>query len=305
MDQTSRNVLIIDDSYEDATLISRMLEKNPNVRYEIEIVNNYCDAALRLTTPFDICLLDQNLGGATGLDLLRTVEGTLLPGPVIMVTGSSSQWLDESALEAGVCDYLPKQELTPALLDRSIRYAMTKFSKDKELRRIASHDSLTDAFNRRYFSELCDRALDDFNVCGRVDNLSIVYIDIDNFKSINDTHGHQAGDLVLCIISKRIANRIRANEVLARIGGDEFAIYIPDSSKEQVEAEVTRLRNTIAEPIDIGDGKKLIVEASIGVSRYPDQGKSIEDLLKQADAEMYSDKEDHRAPPHPVRASAH
>lgn len=294
MDHAKLNVLIVDDSYEDATLISRMLDKQPGSLYDIEIVDNFTDAAKRLNSPFGVCLLDQNLGGATGIDLLRSSEGALLPGPVIMVTGSSSRWLDESALEAGVSDYLPKQELTPSLIGRSIRYARSKFEKDEELRQLASHDSLTEAYNRRYFSEICDRAMDEFNVCDRVDNLSILYIDIDNFKTINDTHGHQIGDLVLRIVSKRITNRIRSNEVLARIGGDEFAIYIPDSSKEEVESEVARLRSTIEDPIDIGDGKRLLVEASIGVSRYPDQAHTIEELLKQADAEMYSDKENHR-----------
>jgi diguanylate cyclase (GGDEF)-like protein/PAS domain S-box-containing protein len=155
----------------------------------------------------------------------------------------------------------------------------------------ASHDALTGLPNRSLFGERLDQAIGDAGRDGRP--LWVVFIDLDNFKLVNDSLGHQSGDELLRIVSARLAACIRASDTVARLGGDEFMLILPHQGPGAAEALaplLERVLGAVAAPVALGAGEQTVT-CSIGVSRYPEDGGDAELLLKHADIAMYRAKE--------------
>lgn len=157
------------------------------------------------------------------------------------------------------------------------------------LAHFATHDDLTGLANRRYFTqrlhEACAQSIRDGHQVG------IVYIDLNEFKTINDSLGHEAGDKTLQLVAQRLSTILRMQDLLARIGGDEFAIIInPCGAKVELAELCVRLQAAIAEPFVVGDAR-LTVGASIGTAIYPEEGRNVEQVLKMADIDMYTAKQ--------------
>jgi diguanylate cyclase (GGDEF)-like protein len=156
---------------------------------------------------------------------------------------------------------------------------------------LASLDDLTGVGNRRTFEsrlhEACAR-------CDRSgDQLAVFYIDLNDFKQINDELGHQAGDQVLRMVAERLRSTLRLNDTVARLGGDEFAVIVePIQSQESIDVMHGKLRDAITDPL-VFAGLVLTISASIGHALYPAQGVQPDDLLRLADADMYREKYDH------------
>lgn len=157
----------------------------------------------------------------------------------------------------------------------------------------ASHDDLTGLTNRNYFKREFYKKIKRISFSS--DNvIAILFMDLDRFKEINDSFGHKFGDEVLIEVSKRLKRTIRANDLICRQGGDEFLILIDDISKmDDLEKVVNKIMTSIAEPI-VYKNQKIHLTISIGISLYPNNGKTIDDLLKNADSAMYKAKEDGR-----------
>ena len=120
---------------------------------------------------------------------------------------------------------------------------------------------------------------------------SLIYLDLNAFKPINDTYGHEAGDVVLQVVAKRLLNCVRSSDRVARLGGDEFAILLNGcGSAVDIEVLVERIRQAVRAPIRFDD-LTLRVSVSIGVAHYLDDGRSREDMMQEADARMYEDKQ--------------
>jgi diguanylate cyclase (GGDEF)-like protein len=157
------------------------------------------------------------------------------------------------------------------------------------LAHFATHDDLTGLANRRHFTqrlhEACAQSMRDGHQVG------IVYIDLNEFKSINDSLGHEAGDKTLQLVAQRLSTILRMQDLLARIGGDEFAIIInPCGARVELAELVGRLQSAIGEPFAIG-GSLLTIGASIGTAIYPEEGQNVEQVLKMADIDMYTAKQ--------------
>lgn len=154
----------------------------------------------------------------------------------------------------------------------------------KVLTKIVNIDTLTGVFSRKYFFDYVEAEIQGnkrFGIC---------YIDVDNFKEVNDEYGHEIGDRLLFEIANRIQNCIRKNDFISRIGGDEFVIFISDINNEfNGEAILKRLKNTMQEPFEF---KHIILQStlSIGYSIFPNDGISIEELIQKADDYMYNMK---------------
>lgn len=144
----------------------------------------------------------------------------------------------------------------------------------------AHHDPLTGVLNRRGFETTATDVLDD------VVDAAVVYIDLNQFKRVNDEHGHNVGDSLLKAFSRRVEVCLRPEDLVVRMGGDEFAVVLPDISADDARRVVGRLARTAAEPYFI-DGKHIRCAASIGVAFKPDHGLDIGDLLDRADQAMY------------------
>lgn len=169
-------------------------------------------------------------------------------------------------------------------------YAMSvqKHWSEEHIAHLAHHDPLTGLINRHLFP---DRLAQAMVLAKRHGNkAALLYVDLDRFKEINDTSGHQAGDAVLKEVAQRIKNSIRASDTVARMGGDEFVIILQDVEKRSdAETVAQKLLGKLADPIPFKD-KAFDVAASIGISLYPDDDKNIESLLQKADEAMYRTK---------------
>ena len=159
----------------------------------------------------------------------------------------------------------------------------------KELERLSQFDELTNLFNRRHFISLAKHELNRSSRYGS--KLSVMMLDIDLFKQVNDRHGHKTGDLVLASIGKQIGAALRESDIAGRMGGEEFAILLPETDHEQARIVAERLRKQVAETsLDIGDGCTLNCTLSIGVATMTDQPTDLEKLLHQADTALYAAK---------------
>ena len=214
--------------------------------------------------------------------------------PVLMVGDS---WETDSlykGLELGASDYafrpIDHAELTARIRLQIKRHRFHEHLRNQHLenRTLATRDPLTGAFNRRYFNDYMKRLVDHSDENRQ--RVALIMADIDRFKAINDTYGHQAGDLVLQEFVRRIGLCTRGTDLAVRLGGEEFVVVTPDASLEVSGRVAERIRATIeGEAFDIGDDKCINVTSSFGVASS-DGGETPADLLARADAALYQAK---------------
>ncbi|KUZ17290.1 deoxyuridine 5'-triphosphate nucleotidohydrolase [Burkholderia diffusa] len=161
-------------------------------------------------------------------------------------------------------------------------------AKQLELAHLAAHDPLTGLPNRMLFMERLEAAIR--HAAAVREGLAVMFVDLDRFKQINDQHGHAAGDRTLVAVAKRLSLVLRSGDMAARLGGDEFIVLISDVRSPEVIGDIaSRIQIVMAEELEFGE-RQLAVGASIGVSEYPADGASAEELLVKADAAMYAAK---------------
>jgi diguanylate cyclase (GGDEF)-like protein len=174
------------------------------------------------------------------------------------------------------------------MLDEIAQRDETLLERQERLHRLANFDTLTGLPNRRLFADRLEQAL---QRAGRSnEKLAVLFIDLDDFKLINDTHGHRVGDLLLHETAQRLEKETRAGDTLARMGGDEFTVFLqnieePDNALQIANKQLQNLLN----PYLLED-KQLFISASIGIAFFPDHGTSAEVLIKSADTAMYQAK---------------
>jgi diguanylate cyclase (GGDEF)-like protein len=158
-----------------------------------------------------------------------------------------------------------------------------------ELHEVATHDELTQLFNRRHFFQQLEKELRAARRSGRP--LGLLILDVDSLKLINDTYGHNVGDAVLANLGKLLAKRVRGDDIPARIGGDEFAVLMPNTDKRRAFATATRLEKALqTKPIYKLHGLELNLSVSCGVAGYPWSGEDVAEIVQWADANMYEVK---------------
>lgn len=157
---------------------------------------------------------------------------------------------------------------------------------EEKLRFLAHHDPLTGLTNRSLFNDRLDSALRAAH--RRQSSLALLFLDINDFKHINDTHGHAAGDRVLCTIARRLERSVRETDTVARMGGDEFTVLLTDIlSVDAVSTKIKQIAAVMAEPLGADFGEIKMPSCSIGVACYPADGEDADTLLSHADDDMY------------------
>jgi diguanylate cyclase (GGDEF)-like protein len=224
-------------------------------------------------------------GGLAYLQRLRRAQGEL---PLVAVGALDDEDLRLRAMEAGAQDYLSKSALTGYVLRQSLRYALERKRTEEKLAYLAHRDPLSGLFNRKLFRERLDLAVRDAS--GRGSQLAVLLLDLDRFKTVNDSLGHGIGDRLLEVVAGRIRDNVKDGSVVARLGGDEFAVLVENVRGEDEALEVAhRLLEALVPPARLGD-YEIVVTASIGVCLYPDHGETAEEVLRRADKAMYRAK---------------
>ncbi|HOY23787.1 MAG TPA: EAL domain-containing protein [Cellvibrio sp.] len=290
-------LLLIDDNELDRQAIIRTFKKT-EWNMKITQAASANDGLLEFELDdFDAVLLDYRLPDMDGLDALRLlVRHPNHHAAILILTGATEDdELERCCIEAGAQDVLFKSDLSHKHLTRAIVHARTRHLLERELqeshqklRALAENDSLTGLANRYYFDESLRTAIPRANRLN--DQLALLFLDLDNFKIINDSMGHDAGDQLLKEVARRLLHVVRNGDIVCRLGGDEFAILAHNfESQEPIILLAQRILEELRRPIVIKTVEQYI-SASIGVATYPDAGNNAGDLLKAADLAMYRAK---------------
>lgn len=180
-------------------------------------------------------------------------------------------------------------------VDQLRRYQARLMLRTIELEKMASHDELTNLYNRRHFYERFQEELARSLVSKQT--LALMLLDIDSLKKINDEYGHAVGDVMIASLARVIEKHTRTADVPARLGGDEFAILMPDTDKRGAFGLAQRLWAELEDtPMYERDGMRLMMNVSIGVSGYPWGGEDVDEMMHWADSDMYANKVSRRLP---------
>ncbi len=294
-------LLLIDDNDLDRQAIIRTFRKT---EWDITISQASC-AAEGLEqfdcNDFDAVLLDYRLPDIDGMEVLQLLnKHPQHHAAIIILTGASAdEDLEREFIEAGAQDVLFKSEIAHKHLTRAITHARSRHILERQLqeshqrlRALAENDSLTGLANRYYFDESLRAAIP--RAKRQNDQLALLFLDLDNFKIINDSLGHVIGDQVLKEVAQRLLRVVRAGDIVCRLGGDEFAVLAHNfDTQESISQLAQRILDDLRKPIIIGKFENAI-STSIGIATYPDAGQNASDLLKAADLAMYRAKHDGR-----------
>jgi len=288
---TRIRILLAEHNASDARLLQEMAS-----RRELELVSLPClGLALEQlgNQHFDALLLDLSLPDSGGLDALRRVNDRA-EIPIIVLTDLTDTDSGIEALLAGAADHLVKERLNSHELVRAVRYAIARHRRIGQLHTLSLQDELTGLYNRRAFMTLGEQQL---KIARREDSgVTLAFADLDGLKSINDQCGHTFGDFALKDSAKILKNTFRESDIIARIGGDEFAILWLARTAPSLTVLRTRLEAGI-ESHRLSETRPYQLSISMGVSHY-ESGftESLAEMLSESDRRMYADKRTRRSP---------
>ncbi|MBI5691823.1 MAG: GGDEF domain-containing response regulator [Verrucomicrobia bacterium] len=286
----NRRILLIDDDRMQYRLTQAHFKTFQSGRYTLEWAETYEEGMRQLLSGrYDACLLDYQLGEKNGLQLIRDAVAQGCHTPIVFLTAETADRVDIEAMNAGALDYLVKGEITPRMIERSLRYALKLGETLEALRRLATRDELTGLLNRREF----ERVLNEEEERARrfQHPLGLVMVDIDHFKSVNDTHGHAVGDEVLREVARRVAGEVRSVDRAMRYGGEELALVLVQSDSAAAEDVARRVCAAVRrEPVRVSGGRALRVTVSAGFAAFPHDAGSGPQLLNAADKALYAAK---------------
>jgi diguanylate cyclase (GGDEF)-like protein len=287
-EEPGHGVLLIEDNPGDARLIEEMLAEDPATPFRLRHVDRLSRGLEALSQKqTGLVLLDLSLPDSHGLDTFSKVYAHSPKVPIIVLSGNDDQQLALYAVKSGAQDYLVKGKIDRELLLRAMQYSIERKRYQEELERQANFDGLTGLPNRHL---LHDRLRQAVFAQRSVRSVAVVFMDLDHFKVINDSLGHNFGDEVLRHVGERLESAVREGDTVARLGGDEFVLILNDQTREDmIFRTMRRIIAKVSEPMQVS-GRELHVTCSAGISLYPQDGPDVQTLLKNADAAMYRAK---------------
>ena len=282
-------VLLVEDNDVDAQLTQDLLAEWSSEEFQVTHAKTLGEGLTYLGRErFDAVLLDLSLPDAFGLPTVRQIHATSPTIPVVVLSGVSDQSLALQAVQQGAQDYLVKGQGHPELLARAVRYAIERKRTEERLTYLAQYDHLTGLVNRTLFR---DRLVQAMARSKRMHQpIGLMLLDLDRFKVVNDTFGHDIGDELLKSVSERLKTCVREVDTVARMGGDEFTIILEGVTVEQnILVVAKRITESIATTFEL-QGHRISVGVSIGITIYPHDDHPVDELLKHADTAMYRAK---------------
>jgi diguanylate cyclase (GGDEF)-like protein len=286
---TTFPVLLVEDNRGDARLVQELLRDVATTHFEVSHVERLAEARQELMESGAGCvLLDLSLPDASRLEALMQLRAAAPDVPIVILSGLQDELLAVKAVQEGAQDYLIKGRVDGAAIGRSITYAVERKAQEMELAHQAMHDSLTGLPNRTLFLDRLKHAV--MRAKRHHTLMGVMFLDLDDFKPVNDTHGHEVGDRLLVALAGRLQDGLRASDTAARFGGDEFMILCEDVADEQDIVNIAqRILDAIDKPFVIGQ-ERLQVRASMGIAITDGKEDSAESLIRNADSAMYGAK---------------
>lgn len=289
-----QTILAVDDAKDTLMLLEFDLQAEG---YNVIKVNDGQSALSQLNDhSIDLVLLDLYMPGLSGIETLSQIRANdaLSNVPVIMLSASDDEDEIVEALELGAHDYVTKPYIAKVLLAR-IRNALRLKEKSERLESLAKTDHLTELNNKGHYESLAKNAISQMS--RSTNNIAMAMLDIDHFKAVNDTYGHDAGDKVLKFFARMLEATFRDYDILGRVGGEEFAVCMPNTSNIDAINACERFRAKLAESsIEIDANTSLNITTSIGVAsaQHQDCGYDFTQLMLLADQFLYQAKEQSR-----------
>ena len=281
-------ILIADDDPSIRLVLRHAMEQEGYLVIEATNGLEAVQAAVRQAP--DLSLMDAVMPEMDGFRATSELKGMdeYAETPILIITSLDDDPSVEQAFQVGACDYITKPVNWSVLKQRVKRLLFTA-DAERKIKHLAYHDTLTGLPNRMLFMDRMDQAIS--RATRSNESFALLFLDVDNFKVINDSMGHEAGDRLLISVTQRLRDALRRSDTIARLGGDEFTILLENLSEpEAVILVVKNLLEKISEPIVIS-GREMHISASVGISMYPGDGQSFGHLLKNADTAMYRAKE--------------
>lgn len=292
------SILIIDTDQRHAERIQGYLTPE----HDVDILIHPADAVLQVTgMQYELALVAMSLADFDPLRVcsqIRTLEHTRNL-PIILMADEGDRPRVVRALDLGVNDYISRpierNELSARVRTqiRRHRYALELRQSVNNTMAMAVTDDMTGLYNRRYFDRHLSVMLSKAQSQGR--DMALMILDIDHFKAVNDTYGHDVGDMVLKEFAARLKRNIRGIDLACRFGGEEFVVLMPDTDMTQAELVAERVRQAVAERgFEVNAGRPLSVTVSVGVTLHESDADTPETLVKRADVALYRAKREGR-----------
>jgi diguanylate cyclase (GGDEF)-like protein len=291
--QSAPKVLLVDDAPENIRMLRNLLRDDANLLFA---TSGEDALMLARTEQPDLILLDVLMPGLDGYEVCQRLKSEPVTQgiPVIFVTGLTEETDESRGLELGAIDYITKP-FAPGIVRMRVQnhLALCRVTRELqqangELKRLATTDALTGVSNRRHFFEQVAEELDRMRRYGHA--ASMFMIDLDHFKRLNDTYGHDVGDQALVRVAAEVRQTLRGHDLFARMGGEEFAGFLPETNIDSAILVCERLRERIA-AIELASSTGTVkITGSIGVAAVETGDETPEISLKRADLAMYEAK---------------
>jgi len=292
-DILNASILIVDDQQANVQLLEEML-RDIGYRCIASTMDPHTVCALHRANHYDLILLDLQMPGRDGFQVMEGLKELEADGylPVLAITAQPGHKL--RALASGARDFIAKPfDLMEArtrihnMLEVRLLYKQLE-DYSRALESFALHDALTGLPNRRLLFDRLASAI--AHARRNKSTMAVMYLDLDGFKQINDTLGHDAGDALLKMVANRLVDAVRQEDTVARMGGDEFVIGLSElNPAEGVVKLVSKVIQAVSQPYSI-QGRSVSMTASVGVGIYPMHGEEVETLMKSADLALYEAK---------------
>ena len=296
LDPPPLRLLVVAQDRHDAERVRRLLQSCAETPVEVSHASRVDDALPMVQDGgYQAILLDLGLEGDNGLKALSRLRVAAAAIPIIAITSRENQAHALKAVRAGAEDYLSKDESDPHLILRSVLQAVERCRTLSDLTRarerehyVATHDAVTDLPNRNAFLNQLSWSI--AYAARNRSQVALLFLDLDRFKTINDTLSHRVGDELLKIVAGRLRGLVRRSDLVARIGGDEFIVMLQNVERDHDPARVAeKVLHAVSRPFVLA-GRDHRITTSIGIALFPGDGSDPDMLVRAADMAMYHAK---------------